>query len=90
LTVISEDRLARLADFREVQLSKLNLPANVAKGDWRKLSLPELMALLKGEVEECERALRSRDGIGVAAEYECADVANMAFMLWDKLNGGHV
>lgn len=61
------------------------LAKNRRKGDragWLKLAPPELLRLLRGEVEELAMALES--GTADDVESECADVANFAMMVADS------
>jgi hypothetical protein len=63
--------------------TKLALPENTDKEDWRMMTPEELLARVLDEVAETATSMARRDA--VAARIECADAANMLMMLWDKL-----
>ena len=73
--------MKQLDDFTVLMRSKLLL--NSHKGGWERLHATEIIKLLKAEIKELEKAIEDEDYKNAAME--CADVANYAFMLGDKL-----
>lgn len=75
----------RLAEFYGHMEHKMGLPKNVAKGDWRdpETSVGWLLSALRNEVDELEAELYTGSKRDVA--YECADIANFAMMIADKV-----
>ncbi len=73
--------MKRLNDFTTLMEAKLLL--NGHKGGWDRLHATEIIKLMKAEIKELEKALEDADYKNAAME--CADVANYAFMLGDKL-----
>lgn len=71
----------RLGVFIGEMMRKLSVEKNQAKGDWRECTIADLVALLKKELAEMEKAIASKKS-GQTVE-ECADVANFAFMIAD-------
>jgi len=79
----------RLDWFVNQMRVKLARPKNVAKSDWRKMTMQELFARIKDEVAELEEALSNHahdmdeDSLeGVLSE--CVDVADFCMMLADR------
>lgn len=75
----------RLAEFYGHMEYKMGLPKNVAKGDWRgpDTSMAQLFDGLMKEITELEVELYSGSKRDVIQE--CADVANFAMMIADKV-----
>jgi hypothetical protein len=79
--------------FAEAMLRTLNLPKNVAKGDWRTKDWEALYGGLNDEVYELfEACMNLKLGLGDEAKLkkriieEATDVALYAMMLADKLS----
>lgn len=70
-----------MQEFAEVMLRVLRRPKNIRKAHWADRSDHYLLARLEEEVDELDEALASGKG---DVESEAADVANIAFMLWDN------
>ena len=91
-----EKLLARLEDFKQYQVHKF-IKARVKnyggdalndKTDWGLWNWDEIMAHLLREVEEFKEAHAANDDSIPSIEAmknELADVANLAFVLWGKL-----
>jgi len=77
-----EDEQRIVRDLGIVQLGKLR--ANKHKPDWQAESVDDLFAFLLLEVEELRAALLIGKRAHVALE--CADVANFAAMLADRVS----
>lgn len=79
----------RLRWFVKIMRKKLAMPKNVAKTDWRELSILKNIRGIKDEYNELIQAwtfaVPSNDEID-AMILECADIANRAMMLADQLN----
>lgn len=58
---------------------------NKHKEPWLNLKFSKLIVLLNHEIGELIDELRKHEIDYFAAKRECADVANFAFFLWDKL-----
>ena len=87
------------ADFRLAMLEKLN--ANNHKKHWSEASLFWLNHRLENEVDELQEAIENLNlsafdaastlAVGPCIESamkECADVADVAMMIWDNLKNG--
>ena len=79
--------LPRMKWFYEQMEGKMLLPKNIAKGDWRESRIRDLYVLLIGEVRELEAELYS-SGPHDNIVKECADIANFAMMIADRVNSG--
>lgn len=80
----------RLEWFVGVMRQKLSMPKNVAKSDWRRLSISDNIQGINGEVLELilaygTRPIPTKNEID-AMILECADIANRAMMLADQLH----
>lgn len=83
------DRKARLEQFMNAAIQKLNRPENMSKLDWRKVSATYLLDRLEREVEELGASVVfSEDGSTLEVKDECLDVYLIAFMIWDKETQG--
>jgi NTP pyrophosphatase (non-canonical NTP hydrolase) len=78
--------------FAEAMIEKLNEPKNLAKSDWKGLDMPYLFSRLDEEVYELQNALCKPISKCVSSKAkkieilkECADVANFAMMIADKV-----
>ncbi len=68
-------------DFITLMQAKILL--NQHKGGWERLHASDLIKLMKAEIKELEKSLNDMDYKNSAME--CADVANYAYMLADKI-----
>ncbi len=79
-----------LEQFTQHMDSKLGEPQNVDKEHWNDQSIDWLMLHLRREVQELEDAVYAYRYGGmvfpVMARMEAIDVANLAMMVWDRLN----
>ena len=64
-------------------LMKAKLLLNMHKGGYERLHASDLIKLMKAEIKELEKSLDDMDYKNSAME--CADVANYAYMLADKI-----
>jgi hypothetical protein len=76
------DLLPALEWFRGAMVTVLANPKNIAKPDWRNVSAPEYLRLLKHNMEELDSDINAEDCGEVIAR--SIDVANLAMMLAAK------
>lgn len=74
----------RLNWFVDQMKAKLSKPENQAKGEWRDSDIPQLLDHLEDELDEMYSAIaEEKPTDDILAE--CADVANLAMMVADKV-----
>lgn len=71
--------------FGEVQKTKAMV--NMHKQHWSEVSLQELLEGLQREIVELEDSIDH--GRVANAQLECADIANYAAMIFDKIRNGN-
>lgn len=74
----------RLDWFVDQMRARLAAKDNQRKDDWRELDLDDLLQRLQEELDELTAALENGKAEGSAIR-ECADLANFAMMLADRL-----
>lgn len=76
---------ARLVWFHREMRKKLSLPENRKKPDWRLLGARDILERIEEELQELSVKLNKEKRVPHDVIAECADVANMAFMLADLM-----
>lgn len=74
--------------FAEAMIEKLNEPKNLEKGNWVNCSFAHLQKRLLEEIKELEDVIEKwwdDDASEEEVLKECADVANFAMMIADKV-----
>lgn len=77
-------------EFAEAMFNKLNTPKNIPKPHWKTETLPTLLRCLEDEVDELDEAIffvEKQRGGKENVKLEACDVANFAFMIWQKAGG---
>lgn len=92
-SIIHERRGEReVKKFAEAMIEKLNEPKNLEKGGWKDSFIDFLFHRLKEETIELQEELKQKMSCYVSVQdrkekvlKECADVANFAMMIADKV-----
>lgn len=71
--------------FAEAMIEKLNEPKNLAKSNWKECNTCYLFDRLEQEVSELRVEIIGDNTSEKAILKECADVANFAMMIADKV-----
>lgn len=75
--------------FAEAMINKLNEPKNLAKGGWENLNIRTLIASIEEETDELQDAYLAKVVCKKCWKEtilkECADVANYAMMVADRV-----
>ena len=86
---VDKERERRIGTVRQwwsgVQLEALLSEVNTAKGDWNTLPAEELWRMLVVEVQELGSEMVKSRLDPVRVREECADVANFAMMLAERV-----
>jgi hypothetical protein len=79
---ITNKEINDINEFKDSMIKILKTPKNEAKKSWHSLTSEELFTMLLAEVEELREALLLNENV----LHECCDIANFAFMIYDKMN----